>query len=271
MRTDDEIKEIVKEKYGQIAREADKQNSESGCCCGCGPYTIDYTVMSDDYKGIDGYFNEADLGLGCGLPTEFAKIQNGETVLDLGSGAGNDVFIARRYVGETGRVIGVDMTQDMLDKARENCKKLNYDNVEFRLGEIENLPVDNNTIDLIISNCVLNLVPNKEKAFSEIFRVLKSGGRFCISDIVLNAVLPEKLQSAAEMYAGCVAGAMQKNEYMDIIKSSGFSNIQIVKEKNIKIPSSVLMNYLDLNEIDEFRKNLNPIVSITVVAEKNIN
>ncbi|MBI5326417.1 MAG: arsenite methyltransferase [Ignavibacteriae bacterium] len=268
MRNDKEIKELVKEKYGQIARDSDKQNSESGCCCGCGPYTIDYSVMSDDYKGIEGYIDDADLGLGCGLPTEFANIKAGETVLDLGSGAGNDVFIARRYVGETGRVIGVDMTQDMIDKANENKRKLNYYNVDFRLGEIENLPVDNDSVGLVISNCVLNLVPNKQKAFSEIFRVLKSGGRFCISDIVLNTILPEKLQSAAEMYAGCVAGALQKSDYMSVIKSLGFSNIQIVKEKNIKIPSSILMNYLDLNEIDEFKKHLNPIISITITAEK---
>ncbi|TAL70538.1 MAG: arsenite methyltransferase [Bacteroidetes bacterium] len=268
MRTDEEIKELVKEKYGEIARQSSKQKAGAGCC-GSGPYTIDYSVMSDDYKPIEGYFDEADLGLGCGLPTEFAKIQKGETVLDLGAGAGNDVFIARRYVGESGRVIGVDMTHDMLDKANENKKKLKFENVEFRLGEIESLPVDNDTIDLVISNCVLNLVPNKKKAFSEIFRVLKSGGRFCISDIVLNTILPDKLQSAAEMYAGCVAGALQKIDYLDIIKSSGFDNIQIVKEKNIKIPSSILMNYLDLNEIDEFRKHINPIVSITVTAEKN--
>jgi len=268
MGTSEEIKEMVKEKYGQIARQATQQKAESPCCCGCGPYTIDYSVMSDDYKGIEGYYDDADLGLGCGLPTEFAKIQKGETVLDLGAGAGNDVFIARRYVGESGKVIGVDMTQDMIDTAIENNKKLKYNNVEFRLGEIESLPVENDTIDLVISNCVLNLVPNKDKAFSEIFRVLKNGGRFCISDIVLNTILPEKLQSAAEMYAGCVAGAMQKKEYMDVIKSSGFTNIQIVKEKNIKIPSSILMNYLDLNEIDEFNKKLNPIISITVVAEK---
>ncbi|MCL5991556.1 MAG: arsenite methyltransferase [Bacteroidetes bacterium] len=268
MGTDEELKELVKEKYGQIARQSSKQKAGAGCC-GNGPNTIDYSIMGDDYKGIEGYFNDADLGLGCGLPTEFANIKEGETVLDLGSGAGNDVFIARRYVGESGRVIGIDMTQDMIDKAIENNQKLNYNNIEFRLGEIENLPVENNSVDLVISNCVLDLVPNKEKAFSEIFRVLKSGGRFCISDIVLNTILPDKLQSAAEMYAGCVAGAIQETDYLDVIKSSGFSNIQIVKEKNIKIPSSILMNYMDLNEIDEFKKNLNPIVSITVVAEKN--
>ena len=225
--------------------------------------------MSDDYKGIEGYFDDADLGLGCGLPTEFANIKKGDTVLDLGSGAGNDVFIARRYVGESGRVIGVDMTQDMIDKAIENCSKLKYENVEFRLGEIENLPVGNDSVDAVISNCVLNLVPDKEKAFSEIQRVIKIGGRFCVSDIVLNAELPTKLKSAAEMYAGCVAGALMKEDYINIIKKAGFENIQIVKEKNITIPSSLLMNYMDLEEIDEYKKQANPIVSITVVAEKN--
>ncbi len=268
MSSNEEIKEMVKEKYGQIARQASEQKAGTGCCCGSAPYTLDYSIMSDDYKGIEGYFDDADLGLGCGLPTEYAQIRKGDTVLDLGSGAGNDVFIARRYAGEAGKVIGIDMTQDMIDKANGNNAKLKFENVEFRLGEIEALPVEDDSVDVVISNCVLNLVPDKEKAFSEIQRVLKSGGRFCVSDIVLNAELHPNLRSAAAMYAGCIAGALMKDDYINIINKAGFGKVEIVKEKNITVPSSLLMNYIDLEEIEEFKKHSNPIVSITVIGVK---
>ena len=206
MKTNQELKNIVKEKYGEIARQSKEQNETS--CCGAGGCT-DYTIMSEDYTNLSGYIADADLGLGCGLPTEFAQIKFGNTVVDLGSGAGNDAFVARSIVGETGRVIGIDMTEAMIAKAKLNAIKLNFSNVEFLLGDIENIPIENNTADVVVSNCVMNLVPNKQKAFSETFRILKSGGHFSISDIVLKGELPETLKNAATMYAGCVAGAQQ--------------------------------------------------------------
>ncbi|MBC7904176.1 MAG: arsenite methyltransferase, partial [Gemmatimonadaceae bacterium] len=226
------IKELVKEKYGQIAVQDRTQNSTSCCgATGCGTGTDVYSIMADDYTTLDGYNPDADLGLGCGLPTEFAKIKAGDTVIDLGSGAGNDAFIARSITGENGKVIGIDFTEKMISLARTNAEKLNYQNVEFRLGDIDDMPVLSNTANVIVSNCVLNLVPNKHKVFSEIFRVLKPGGHFSISDIVLEGELPFKLKNAAEMYAGCVAGAIQKQEYLDIIKEAGFTDISIQKEK----------------------------------------
>jgi arsenite methyltransferase len=256
------IKEVIKEKYGQIAVQ-----STQGCSCGCGP-TIDYSIMSDDYSKLEGYVPEADLGLGCGIPTEFADIKEGDTVLDLGSGAGNDVFVARRIVGESGKVIGVDMTDAMLQKARANQNKLGYKNVEFLFGEIENLPLQDNIIDVVISNCVLNLVPDKQKAYDEIYRVTKKGGHFCISDIVLNGILPESLKEAAEMYAGCVSGAMQKQDYIDTIKKSGFNNIQIKKAKTIELPESILKKFLTENEMKEYKLSSIGIESITVIGWK---
>lgn len=264
MNTNDEIKEIVRKKYAEIA----VLNQDCGCsCCGTGE-TFDYTVMSDDYSKVDGYFKEADLGLGCGLPTEFAGIKSGNTVLDLGSGAGNDVFIARRTVGESGKLIGIDFTDEMIEKARLNCDKLGYNNVEFRKGDIEKMPVGACTIDVAISNCVLNLVPNKKKAFSEIFRVLKPGAHFCVSDIVIKGELPEKMMNAAAMYTGCVTGALQMDEYLNIIAESGFENTTIHKKKKISIPDEVLLDYISPEELLEFKNSATEILSITVNAEK---
>jgi len=260
---DNQIKDIVKEKYSQLA-EVNLKKAKS-CCAGSEEV---YTIMADDYNTLEGYVPEADLGLGCGLPTEAAEIKSGDTVLDLGSGAGNDVFIARRIVGEEGKVIGIDFTQPMIAKANSNKKKLGYENVEFKLGEIEDLPIENSSIDVVISNCVLNLVPNKMKAFQEIHRVLKPSGHFCVSDIVLKGKLPEKIQKAAEMYAGCVAGALQKEEYIDVVENVGFENIQVRKEKQIKIPIEILKNYLTNKEIDEYRKSEFQILSITLFAKK---
>jgi arsenite methyltransferase len=270
MQTDEELKQIVKDKYGKIALNVTTINQGSAGCCGCGSdgYTFDYSIMGDDYSNIEGYIPDADLGLGCGLPTEFAKMKTGDTVLDLGSGAGNDVFIARQVVGETGKVIGVDMTQEMYDKANLNREKLGYKNVEFRIGEIESLPVDENSIDVVISNCVLNLVPNKDKAFSEIYRVLKPGGHFCISDIVLNGELPMKIKAAAEMYAGCVAGALQRKDYLKIIDETGFKNVSLPKIKKITIPDSIMLNFLNETEMVEFKNSGLNIESITVYGEK---
>lgn len=209
--TSEQLKELVKEKYGQIALQSKDTNSSS-CCGATGCGTIDYTVMADDYTKLDGYVADADLGLGCGLPTEFAKIKLGDTVVDLGSGAGNDAFVARSIVGEHGKVIGIDFTDNMIEKAKINAEKLGYANVEFRQGDIENMPLGGNIADVVVSNCVLNLVPNKKQAFAETFRILKKGGHFSVSDIVLVGDLPEGLQKSAEMYAGCVAGAIQKDE-----------------------------------------------------------
>jgi len=269
MNNDNQIKEIVKEKYSAIADQKREQNLSS--CCGATESCNDdlYNIMSDDYSKLEGYNPDADLGLGCGLPTEFAQIKKGDTVIDLGSGAGNDVFIARRIVGENGSVIGIDFTEKMIDRARENAKKLGYRNVEFRHGDIESMPVFSNKADVVVSNCVLNLVPNKHKAFSEIYRVLKPGSHFSISDIVITGgTLPEKWKQVAELYAGCVAGAMQKQEYLDIIKEAGFENITLQKEKIIVLPEEILKNYLRQDEIDNYKKGETRIESITVFAKK---
>jgi ubiquinone/menaquinone biosynthesis C-methylase UbiE len=269
MQTDKDLKALVKEKYSHIANQDLGQNLSS--CCGatascCGDEV--YNIMADDYTQLNGYNPDADLGLGCGLPTAFAKLKEGDTVIDLGSGAGNDAFIARREVGEKGKVIGIDFSEAMLEKARANVDKLGYNNIEFRLGDIEKMPVAANKANVVISNCVLNLVPNKAGVFSEIFRVLKPGGHFSISDIVLEGELPENLQKAAEMYAGCVSGAIQKKEYLDLVQATGFTNITLQKEKKIVVPDSILRNYLSEEELSAFHQSGTGIYSITVYAEK---
>ena len=261
-----DVKEIVKEKYGEIATK-----STSSCGCGCGSSNnkiVDYTIMSDDYKNVEGYVADADLNLGCGMPTEYAAIKKGDTVVDLGSGAGNDVFIARSITGDKGKVIGIDFTPEMIEKANRNNQKLQYSNVEFKLGEIEEMPLNEYTADVVVSNCVLNLVPNKQKAFSEIYRILKPGGHFCVSDIVIKGNLPENLKKSAEMYAGCISGAVQHDEYLGIIKETGFRNIEIKKTKTTSIPDDILKNYLNEEQIAELKKNNFGIFSITVYAEK---
>jgi SAM-dependent methyltransferase len=224
--------------------------------------------MADDYSRLDGYNPDADLGLGCGLPTEFAKIKDGDTVIDLGSGAGNDCFVARRLTGANGKVIGIDFTPEMIAKARANAEKINFNNVEFRQGDIEQVPVTNELADVVISNCVLNLVPDKDAVLKEIFRVLKPGGHFSISDIVLDGTLPPPLLKAAEMYAGCVSGAIQKQTYLELIRRNGFSNRIIQKEKSIVIPDDILAACLSPGEIKSFKQSGTGIFSITVYAEK---
>ena len=264
-----ELKNIVKEKYGEIAEQSKLQNETS--CCGVGSSCcsgVDYTIFSENYSELDGYNPDADLGLGCGIPTEFALIKKGDTVVDLGSGAGNDCFVARALTGETGKVIGVDFTETMIEKARENTEKLGFNNVEFRFGDIEKLPLTANKADVVISNCVLNLVPDKMQAFKEIYRILKVKGHFSISDVVLDGKLPPKLEQAAEMYAGCVSGAIQKQEYLDIINSCGFKNISIQKEKKINIPDEILLNYISDSELELLKTKNVGIYSITVYAEK---
>jgi SAM-dependent methyltransferase len=267
METQEQIKEMVRQKYSEIALQ-DKDSNEASCC-GSGCCTTEvYSIMTDDYSNLNGYNPDADLGLGCGLPTQFAKIRKGDVVIDLGSGAGNDCFIARSETGETGKVIGVDFTDAMIEKARANAEKLGFHNVEFRKGDIEKMPVTANVADVIVSNCVLNLVPNKDGVFKEIHRVLKPGGHFCISDIILIGALPTKIREAAEMYAGCVAGAIQKQAYLELIDLNGFRNVTIQKEKPIIIPDDILINYLSEDEIRQFKTSGTGIYSITVFAEK---
>ena len=267
METNTEIKEVVRKKYAEIA--VSNQDCVCSCCGTDAGATFDYTIMSDDYKKIDGYYSEADLGLGCGLPTEFAGIKEGNIILDLGSGAGNDVFIARRIVGDSGKVIGLDFTDEMIDKARLNCDKLGYHNVEFRKGDIEKMPIGACSIDVVISNCVLNLVPDKTKAFSEIYRVLKPGGHFCVSDIVLKGELPDNLKSAAAMYTGCVSGALEKQEYLKIISDTGFIETSIPKEKRINIPDEILLGYIKQEELEAFKVSGAEILSVTVISSKS--
>jgi arsenite methyltransferase len=270
MENSENIKEMVKQKYSEIALQDKEINSAS--CCGAtnSCKTEVYNIMSENYDELNGYNVDADLGLGCGLPTQFAKIKKGDVVLDLGSGAGNDCFVARHETGPEGKVIGVDFTPAMIAKARENAEKLGFHNVEFRQGDIENLPITSNVVDVVVSNCVLNLVPNKHQAIAEINRVLKPGGHFSISDVVLQGKLPENLRNAAEMYAGCVSGALQKDVYLEIIKLNQFKNISIQKEKAIIIPDEILANYLNTKEIEDFKNSNTGILSITVYAEKAI-
>ncbi len=266
--TSEQLKQLVKEKYGQIAEQSKETNEASCCGATCGCSTVDYTVMADDYSKLEGYVAGADLGLGCGLPTEFALIKEGDTVVDLGAGAGNDAFVARSITGEKGKVIGIDFTDKMINKAKANAEKLNYKNVEFRQGDIENIPLAGNVADVVVSNCVLNLVPNKKQAFAETFRVLKKGGHFSVSDIVLVGDLPEGLQKSAEMYAGCVSGAIQKDEYLSIIKEAGFINISVQKEKRITLPDEILKEYLSAEAMENFKGGNTGIFSVTVYAEK---
>ncbi|MBK6364832.1 MAG: arsenite methyltransferase [Saprospiraceae bacterium] len=267
MQTEEEIKDLVRQKYSEIALQ-DKESNAASCCGAGGCSTEVYNIMSESYETLDGYNKDADLGLGCGLPTEFAGIKKGQTVIDLGSGAGNDCFVAHAETGETGKVIGIDFTSAMVDKAWINAEKLGFNNVEFRLGDIENMPVSDAVADVVVSNCVLNLLPNKEKIFNEIYRVLKADGHFSISDIVLNGQLPEKIKDAAEMYAGCVAGAINKEDYLGYIKKAGFQNVVLQKEKNIFIPDDILSLYLSPEEIATYRQSPHTIQSITVYGEK---
>ena len=263
----EDLKYIVKDRYSQIANQSKFQN-ETTCCGVGGCCTIDYAVFAESYEKEKGYNADADLGLGCGIPTQFALIKEGDSVLDLGSGAGNDCFVARAIVGETGKVTGIDFTDAMLEKARMNVAKLGFSNVEFVKGDIEEMPLADNQFDVIVSNCVLNLVPDKTKAFSEIYRVLKPTGHFCVSDVVLKGVLPEKLQKDAEMYAGCVSGAIDINEYIGIVEKQGFKSIEIYKQKEIEIPVEILKEYLTDEEIQQFKNKEIGIYSITVSAGK---
>ncbi len=261
------IKSKVIDIYTQIAKQTKEENANS--CCGVGGCsTVDHEVFAEDYRKVKGYNQDADLGLGCGIPTEFAQIKEGDTVLDLGSGAGNDCFVARELVGATGKVLGVDMTPLMIKKARLNVEKLNFNNVEFRYGEIEALPINDSTIDVIVSNCVLNLVPDKFRAFQEMYRVLKPGGHFSVSDVVLKGELPEALMNDVDMYAGCVSGAIQMNLYLAYILKAGFEEVSIEKQKVTVLPDEILAKYLSKDEIEKYKTGEFSILSVTVYGEK---
>jgi ubiquinone/menaquinone biosynthesis C-methylase UbiE len=254
------LKLNVIEKYSEIAK-----SSPFGCC---NTNELNYTVFSDDYTNIEGYIPEADLGLGCGLPTEFAEIKKGDKVLDLGSGAGNDCFIARSIVGEEGLVVGIDFTKEMLLKAEKNLAKTNYKNIKFVYGDIENLPFEENSFDVVISNCVLNLVPDKEKAYKEIYRVLNDKGHFSISDIVTTGNLKSELKEVASLYAGCISGALDKEEYIKIIKNTNFKTVEIKKIKKIDIPDNLFLQYISTEELNEIKSNNIGIYSITINGYK---
>ena len=267
MNISEQLKQIVKEKYSEIAEQSRDQNASS-CCGSGGCATIDEAIMAEDYTKLKGYVADADLGLGCGLPTEFAQIKEGNVVVDLGSGAGNDAFVARSVTGPNGKVIGIDFTEKMVEKARINAEKLGFNNVEFLYGDIENMPLSENVADVVVSNCVLNLVPDKTKAFAETFRILKPGGHFSVSDIVLKGELPEALRASAEMYAGCVSGAIQQDDYLKVVKEAGFTSISLQKERRIIIPDEILSVYLNTREREKYKSGELGVYSITVYAEK---
>jgi SAM-dependent methyltransferase len=267
MRTEDEVRTLVRERYGAIAEQG------GSCCgpaaCGCsGPVDTGLDMVGDAYKGLAGHVADADLGLGCGVPTRHAGLRAGETVLDLGSGAGNDVFIARHEVGAEGRVIGVDMTSAMIARARENARKLGFDNVEFRLGEIEHLPVETGSVDVVISNCVLNLLPDKAPAFAEMARVLRKGGRFCVSDIVATGELPDAVRKAAGLYVGCVAGALPQATYLGLVAEAGFSEVRVAESRPVAVPDEALRPHMSQAEIDAFRASGVELRSITVTGQR---
>lgn len=269
MNNSEDIKNMVRSKYNQIAL----QNKEYKDTCGCGEgdccESIDYTIFREDYSKLNGYTEEADLGLGCGVPTAFANIKPGDVVIDLGSGAGNDAFVARAIVGEEGEVIGLDFAGAMITKAKKNARDLNFNNVYFVRGDIEEMPFKDNTADVIISNCVLNLVPDKKKAFDEIRRVLKANGHFCVSDMVITGNLPDEIRNDMAMYAGCVAGALQKDDYLNIIDESGFEAVEVKKFREIEIPDEIMLKYLSNEDLENFRKSKTGIYSMTVTAKKN--
>jgi SAM-dependent methyltransferase len=268
MESNETLKNIVKDKYSGIALQTKEQNETSCCGVGGSCSTVDYTIFSENYKKLEGYNPDADLGLGCGIPTQFASIREGDSVLDLGSGAGNDCFVARAIVGENGKVTGLDFTDAMLSKATANNAKLGFTNVSFVKGDIEEMPLPDATFNVVVSNCVLNLVPDKTKAFVQIMRVLKPNGHFCVSDVVIKGQLPEKLRKDAEMYAGCVSGAIEMDEYLGIISKQGFENVTVHKQKEIEIPADLLQNYLSDDELLQFKSKEIGIFSVTVSGHK---
>jgi arsenite methyltransferase len=226
----EEIRKVVREGYGKIAKQDRSCCAPVKSCCGSTDLVQNMSRIGYTEEELKAVPEGANLGLGCGNPIALASLKDGEVILDLGSGAGFDCFLAANQVGKTGKVIGVDMTAEMLDRARENARKGNYDNVEFRLGEIENLPVGDNQVDVIISNCVINLSPNKKRVFQEAFRALRPGGRLMVSDIVLLKELSEEIKNSVAAYVGCVAGAITKKEYLEAIQAAGFGETKVAGE-----------------------------------------
>ena len=273
----EDIKKVVREGYGKIAENKTSCCSPMSPCCG----NSNLKIITDVSKSV-GYVDDdlasvpegANLGLGCGNPVAMASLKKGEIVLDLGSGAGVDCFLAAKRVGETGHVIGVDMTPEMLKRARENAKKGNYKNVEFRLGEIENLPVEDNYVDAIISNCVVNLSPDKESVFKEAFRVLKPGGRLMVSDIVLLKKLPDSVKKSISAYIGCLAGAAMKEDYLGAIRAAGFTDVKVISASpypvELAASNPAAKDIMDSNDVSEkdFAEMVRAIVSIKVQGMK---
>jgi len=261
------MKDIVKKVYGSIAKRKKKT------CCGtgglCGPKVHDVSLKigysDEDLSSVPA---EADMGLGCGNPVALATLKQGETVVDLGSGGGLDAFMAAKKVGSKGRVIGIDMTEGMIEKAKENAAKSGFSNVEFMLGDIENMPLDNGIADCVISNCVINLSEDKQNVFNEAFRVLKPGGRLMVSDMVLNRDLPEMIARSARMYAGCVAGALKKKDYLDKIRKAGFSGIEIIKEDPVRFTDYLGSDKVVSNMIAGMPKEDIDLIDTTVVSVK---
>ncbi|NLF89162.1 arsenite methyltransferase [Candidatus Bathyarchaeota archaeon] len=270
---EENIKKEVRTRYAKVAKTSGSCCSSKVSCC---------SAPNKQVSGMIGYSQEemaavpegANLGLGCGNPTALASLKEGERVLDLGSGAGFDCFLAAKKVGAKGKVIGVDMTPEMLDKARANAKKGNYANVEFRLGEIENLPVADNSVDVIISNCVINLAPNKKRVFEESYRVLAPKGRLMVSDIVLLKPLPKTVQESVEAYAGCIAGAEIKDKYLDAIREAGFSDVKVIEEKTYPLEFIVSEDAFEgaIDDLkmspEELKSTANTVVSVKVSAVK---
>ena len=261
MNTSEEIKTSVRNKYTEIVN-----THATSCCgpCGCEPDLS----FADDYTSKEGYVADADYALGCGIPTDAVNIKKGETVLDLGSGAGNDVFVARQLVGEEGRVIGLDFTPAMVRKAQANAEKFGFTNVEFVRGDIEEMPIPDDTADVIVSNCVLNLLPDKTRGFAEMFRVMKNGGRFGVSDIVVEGELPDSVRQVAELYAGCVSGAIERTAYLEGLQSAGFVNLVVHKEKEYTLSTELLAQYVTPADIEAFKSSGARVLSITVSGEK---
>lgn len=261
-------KELVKERYNQLALVSDPAALKKCCCNPAAPSQKVFTIMSEDYSQVKGYEPEADLGVGCGLPTQYAGIKPGDTVVDLGSGAGNDCFVARAEAGESGRVVGIDFAPNMLAKARANARRRGFTNVEFIEGDIERMPLPDGTADVVVSNCVLNLLPRKDRIFREIYRVLKPGAHFCVSDVVLNGTFPKAFTDNAALYAGCIASAIRREEYLDEIRKAGFTDIQVERTKTVTIPDDVLREHLDPATVHEYKAGNVGIYSITVTGRK---
>ena len=262
-------KELVKQRYSELAVNSDSLQSK--CCCGTNPAAPSkktFTIMSEVYTELKGYEKDADLGVGCGIPTEYANIKIGNTVVDLGSGAGNDCFIARAEVGESGQVIGIDFSPQMIKKAQRNATKRSYNNVKFLEGDIEQIPLLDNLADVVVSNCVLNLLPEKNRIFKEVYRVLKPGGHFCISDVVLEGHFPKEFKDNASMYAGCIASAIQKEEYLNEIEKANFKSIAILRTKTVVVPDEVLEEHLSKETITDYKTGNVGIYSITVTGVK---